>query len=283
MLLFLKHSIHLIRLNKPVGTFLILWPTLTALWLAQGHWVGWRLFLIFVLGTLVMRSAGCIVNDIADRHIDKQVRRTKHRPITAGHVSVVQALIFLAILCVIALGLVLLLNRLCLLVAIAGLALTVLYPFTKRWLDAPQCILGVTFATSVLIAFAAVQNALPALAWWYFLVALLWPIAYDTLYAMADIDDDRRIGVKSTAILFGRYDKAIIVFLECAILGLLTGIGLWQKLYLPYYIGLMGAGALFVYQYWLIKERVPDRCLAAFLNNQWALFLVFAGVVFGVG
>lgn len=274
-----NYYLDLIRFKKPIGTYLLLWPTLAALWLAAGGFPGFKLLFIFALGTFAMRSAGCAINDIADRQLDNQVKRTKARPLTSGKITLFEAFMVLLFFCVIALILVLQLNQLSLLLAFVALGLTLIYPFTKRWIDAPQLILGFAFATSIPMAFAAVSDTLPPLCWAFYFVALIWPVTYDTMYGMVDKEDDLRVGMKSTAILFGRFDKLIVALLQFIILLVLIGIGLWQQFNFFYYLGLLGTATLFVYQQMLIKNRQRDTCFKAFLNNHWALFCVFVGVV----
>jgi 4-hydroxybenzoate polyprenyltransferase len=274
-----KLYLQLIRFDKPIGSYLVLWPTLIALWLASGGVPEWKFLIIFVLGTFMMRSAGCIVNDIADRDLDNKVQRTKNRPITAGKVSVFEALLCLAFFLLLSLLLVLQLNRLCLYIAFISLGLTMLYPFTKRFVETPQLFLGLAFATSVPMAFAAVQNSVSVVGWTFYALSLILPIAYDTMYAMVDREDDLKIGVKSTAISFGRFDKLIIALLQVFVLCLGVSVGWQLQLAWAYYAGLLGMAILFVYQQMLIKDRLREKCFRAFLNNHWALFCLFVGVV----
>lgn len=269
----------LMRLHRPIGIYLLLWPTLWALWLAaQGGWPKLHVLLVFIAGTVIMRSAGCVINDYADRHFDPHVRRTRDRPLSAGRVNEREALALFGVLVSIAFILVLTLNRLTILLSFAALGLAVLYPFTKRYTHLPQVVLGTAFGWAVPMAFAAQQGALPLIAWWLFLANLLWTVAYDTMYAMVDRDDDVMIGVKSSAILFGRADRLIVGLLQISTLALLLGIGYSADMSWTYYVGLAVAAGLALYQQWLIKDRDPAKCFAAFLNNHWFGAAVFAGL-----
>lgn len=270
----------LMRFDKPIGILLLLWPALWALWLAAGGVPPVKILAIFVLGTILMRAAGCIVNDFADRHIDGHVQRTQHRPLAKRDIPVRNALCLFAILCITAGSLTLFLNRLSLYLAILGLGLTALYPFTKRFTHWPQAFLGLAFAWGIPMAFAAVQNQIPPVAWWLFAATGLWVIAYDTLYAMTDRADDLKIGVKSTAILFGHHDRLIIGSLQAIVLLALALIAHHLQLNARFYLGWTIALALVVYQQYLIRERQPQACFQAFLNNHWfgcAIFLGFLG------
>lgn len=269
----------LMRLHQPIGIFLLLWPVLWALWLASDGHPAPRLVVIFVLGTLVMRSAGCVINDIADRKFDGQVERTQHRPLATGEVSLRKALIIFCVLMVMALCLVLQLNEFCIRLAFIGASLTVVYPFMKRYTYLPQLILGATFNWGIILAFAAQCDRLPGLAWCLYGLALLWTLAYDTMYAMVDREDDRRLGIKSTALLFGRYDRMIIAILQGLMLFGLIGIGWVYALKWPYYIGLCIATSFAIYQQSLLKNRLPKPCFQAFLNNHWFGMAIFAGLL----
>jgi 4-hydroxybenzoate polyprenyltransferase len=271
--------IQLMRLHRPIGIFLLLWPTLWALWIAAHGLPNIKVLIIFILGTIVMRSAGCVINDYADRNFDGLVERTKQRPLAIGALTSRAAIILFISLIVIALILVLQLNWLTIKLSVIGLLLAIIYPFTKRFFQAPQLVLGVTFAWSVPMAFAAQTNTVPAIAWLVFIIALLWPIAYDTLYAMVDIKDDQKIGIKSTAILFGRYDRFWIAITQLLILLLLLGVGVMLQLKNVYFLSLGIGLLLFVYQHYLIKDREPQKCFRAFLNNNWFGLIILLGIV----
>ena len=269
----------LMRIDRPVGTLLLLWPTLAALWMAQGGQPAWQLVLIFTLGTIVMRSAGCVINDYADRHIDGDVERTKNRPLVTGVVQPTNALILFASLVTIAGALVLFLSGLTLLVASFGLAIAALYPFTKRWTHLPQTVLGAAFSWGILMAWTEVTGAITEAAGLMFAASMVWIVSYDTLYAMVDREDDIRIGVKSTAILFGDLDRAMIGMLQTITVIALLMLG--QKLSYTglYYVGVTSAALLFGYQQYLIRKRNPALCLLAFKNNVWVGFALFCGTV----
>ena len=268
----------LMRLHRPIGIWLLLWPTLWALWLASSGHPDPKIFLIFVIGTIVVRSAGCVINDFADRKIDPHVERTADRPLARGEVSPAEALILFVALMLIALGLVLTMNRLTILFAIAGAAVTVVYPFTKRFLSTPQFVLGIAFAWGVPMAFAAEQAEVSRVGWLLFLAAVIWVVVYDTQYAMADRNDDLKIGVRSTAILFGDLDRVFVGGLQALLLASLYLVGRSAELGVWYYGGL-GAAALFaLYQQTLIRDRDAGRCVRAFLNNAWLGGAVFVGI-----
>lgn len=268
----------LVRLHRPIGIWLLLWPTLWALWIAADGVPDHRNLFVFVLGTIVLRSAGCIINDYADRHIDPHVRRTRDRPLATGEVSVTEALAVFAALMLIGLGLVLTLNRLTQLLAVVGAAVTVVYPFAKRFISTPQFVLGVAFSWGVPMAFAAQLGQVPRLGWLLFIVTMIWVVVYDTEYAMVDREDDLQLGVKSTAVLFGDLDRVFIGGLQLMFLVGLFLVGQNAKLGWWYLAGLLAAGVLMVYQQHLIKDRDPRRSLAAFLNNAWAGGCVFVGI-----
>jgi 4-hydroxybenzoate polyprenyltransferase len=269
----------LMRLHRPIGIWLLLWPTLWAVWIAAAGKPDQAIFLIFVIGTIVARSAGCVINDFADRKIDPHVARTADRPLATGEVAPAEALILFAALMLIALGLVLTLNRLTVLLAVVGAGITVLYPFTKRFLSAPQFVLGIAFAWGVPMAFAAELGAVPRVGWLLFLAAVIWVIVYDTQYAIADRDDDLRIGVRSTAILFGDLDRAFIGAMQLLLLATLYLVGRSAELGAWYYGGVAVAALFALYQRHLIKDRDPADCFRAFLNNAWLGGAVFCGVV----
>ena len=269
----------LIRLHRPIGALLLLWPTLWALWIAgQGH-PDPKVVLVFVLGVWVMRSAGCALNDYADRGFDAHVKRTRERPLAAGRVTPREALAVAAVLALVAFGLVLLMNRLTVLLAFAGVALAASYPFTKRYTYLPQVYLGATFGWAVPMAFAAQTGGIPRVGWLVFIANILWSTVYDTIYAMVDRDDDIRIGVKSTAILFGDADRVIIAGLQALLMANLVIIGVQTSMGLYYYLGLAGAAAFALYHLYLIKDRDRERCFQAFLNNNWFGAVVFVGIV----
>lgn len=269
----------LMRLDKPIGIYLLLWPTLWAVWLAGEGRPAFTIVLIFILGTVVMRSAGCVINDFADRRIDPHVKRTCQRPLATGEVSSREALGLFIALCLLAFGLVLFLNRFTILLSLIAVVLAAIYPFMKRYTHWPQFFLGLAFAWAIPMAFAAQQNSLPALAWWLLLTKILWTIAYDSMYAMVDRDDDLKIGVKSTAVLFGQADRLIIGLLQIAVLGLLIFIGQQAGLGTAYYLSLAVAALLALYQQWLIKDRRREPCFRAFLNNHWFGLVVFLGLL----
>jgi 4-hydroxybenzoate polyprenyltransferase len=269
----------LMRFDRPIPLLLLLWPTLWALWIASRGYPSWKLILIFLLGTILMRSAGCIINDYADRHIDGKVKRTQLRPLAQGSVSPHSALVLFFILCGAALGLVFFLNSFSRYLAVIGFLLTVLYPFTKRYFAAPQLVLGFTYSWGIMIAFAAVLNHLPHIAWQLYGATLLWVILYDTEYALADRVDDLKIPIYSTAILFGKYDRLIIGILQITFLGWMFGIGGQLGFGRVYTGGLILVAVLFCYQQQLIARREPPLCIKAFLNNHWVGAVIFAGIL----
>ncbi len=274
----LHQYILLMRLHRPIGILLLLWPTLWGLWIAGEGYPNVLVAMIFILGVILMRSAGCVINDYADRHIDPHVRRTRERPLATGRVSEREALILFVVLCLIALGLVLLMNWLTILLSVAAAFLAASYPFMKRYTHWPQVYLGTAFGWGIPMAFAAQTGSVPTLAWWLFAANVLWTVAYDTLYAMVDREDDLVIGVKSTAILFGKADKVIVAGLHLMVLLLLLWIGQQLELGHLYHLGVLVAAGLAIYQQWLIKDRQPDRCFQAFLNNHWFGAAIFAGI-----
>ncbi len=274
----LKGYAQLMRVDRPIGTLLLLWPTLWALWLAAGGIPHWHLLIIFPLGVLVMRSAGCVINDFADRRIDGRVKRTASRPLATGAVSTREALWLFAGLCALAFVLVLFTNRLTILLSLVAVVLAALYPFMKRYTHLPQVVLGAAFGWSVPMAFAAQLDTVPRAAWLVFVANLLWTIAYDTFYAMVDRDDDLKIGVKSTAILFGDDDRMITATLQVMTLLALIFIGVQFHLAYWFYVSLIGVAALFIHQQWLIRERRGDLCFRAFLDNNRVGALIFAGI-----
>ncbi|WP_394166507.1 4-hydroxybenzoate octaprenyltransferase [Neptunomonas phycophila] len=269
----------LTRFNKPIGSYLLLWPTLWALWIAADGVPPLSLLIIFIAGVFITRSAGCVINDYADRHIDGHVKRTAERPLALGLISSKEALMLFAGLMLLAFVLVLFTNRITIWMSFGALALASLYPFMKRHTHLPQVVLGAAFGWAIPMAFTAVDETLPLVAWLIFLAKLLWTVAYDTMYAMVDRDDDIKIGVKSTAILFGKQDKRIIGLLQIATLLVLLLVGTLESMTWPYYVGIVIAGVFFVYQQNLIKDRDRTRCFNAFLNNHYAELAVFVGIV----
>ena len=282
--------LNLIRWDRPAGSYLLLWPSLAALWMAAGGFPGWHLVVVFVAGTFLMRSAGCAVNDVADRDFDKHVKRTAQRPVTSGAVSPREALALGAALALLAFGLVLTTNLATVAWSVAALAVTLFYPFTKRFFSMPQAVLGVAFSFGIPMAFAAVRGgrswewssvagAVPALAWWLLLGNLFWVIAYDTEYAMVDRDDDLKIGIKTSAITLGRFDVAGVMLSYALYLGIWAWLGTGQGLGWAYFSGLAVAAGIAWWHYTLIRGRSRDGCFRAFRLNHWLGFAVFAGLV----
>ena len=275
----LREYARLMRLDRPIGIWLLLWPVLWALWISAGGHPDERLFVIFLAGTFVMRAAGCVMNDFADREFDPHVRRTRDRPLAKQSVSTAEALGLFAVLGLIALALIIPLNRATQVLALIGGVLAVTYPFLKRFFSLPQAYLGAAFGWSVPMAYAAQTGSVPAVAWVMFLAVVLWTTAYDTIYAMVDREDDLVIGIRSSAILFGRADRAIVAALQAgaigglALTGLMSGLGRW------YWGGLGVAALLALHQQWLIRDRDPDRCFRAFLGNNLFGLAVFAGIL----
>ncbi len=274
-----RHYGILMRVDKPIGIWLLLWPTLWALWLAGNGHPDQRLFLIFVFGVFIMRSAGCVLNDYADRNIDPYVERTRLRPIASGAVAPLEALTLFVALGLIAIGLVSMLNRQAQLLAIVGAALTIVYPFIKRFVSIPQFILGAAFGWAVPMAFAAQTGSVPQLAWIVFGAALVWAVIYDTFYAMVDRDDDRRIGVKSTALLFGDADLFVIAGLQVLMLLALVFVGLRAELGFWYFLAVLISAGLMAYHQWLARDRQPAGCFLAFQNNHRIGLVIFIGIV----
>ncbi len=275
--------IRLVRLDRPIGIWLLMWPSLWALWFAaQGRPDG-SVLAVFVAGTLLMRSAGCAINDFADREIDPQVERTRGRPLATGALQPRDALLVFAALSLCALALVLTLNRLTVLLAIPAALLAASYPFAKRYTHLPQAHLGVAFGWGVPMAFAAVQNAVPLAAWALFGITLLWTVVYDTFYAMVDRRDDLKIGVKSSAILLGRHDRAVTALLQFLVVLGLAGLGVVFERGVGYFGGVLLAAGLAGYQQYLIRDRRPDACFQAFLNNHYFGMLIFVGLLLDYG
>nr|WP_113869155.1 4-hydroxybenzoate octaprenyltransferase [Brenneria salicis]NMN92866.1 4-hydroxybenzoate polyprenyltransferase [Brenneria salicis ATCC 15712 = DSM 30166]RBP58308.1 4-hydroxybenzoate polyprenyltransferase [Brenneria salicis ATCC 15712 = DSM 30166]RLM29150.1 4-hydroxybenzoate polyprenyltransferase [Brenneria salicis ATCC 15712 = DSM 30166] len=272
----------LMRIDKPIGSLLLLWPTLWALWMAgRGIPDPWVLF-VFVAGVFLMRAAGCVINDYADRHFDGHVKRTAARPLPSGEVSEQSAKALFVILVLLAFGLVLTLNRMTIWLSVGGLALAWVYPFMKRVSHLPQLVLGAAFGWSIPMAYAAVSQTLPLTCWMMFLAYICWTVAYDTQYAMVDRDDDLKVGIKSTAILFGRFDTLIIGLLQLSMLLLMIALGYLTSLGLFFYGALLVAAGLFVYQQRLIAGRERDACFKAFKNNNYVGMALFAGVILGL-
>ncbi|MGJ3702179.1 4-hydroxybenzoate octaprenyltransferase [Variovorax sp. AFSI2.2] len=269
----------LIRWNRPAGWLLLLWPTLGALWFAAEGWPGWHLLTVFVLGTILMRSAGCCVNDVADRDFDRHVKRTAERPVTSGAVSVREALLLGAVLALAAFALVLTTNRLTILWSFAALAITLVYPFAKRFVSVPQAVLGIAFSFGIPMAFAAVQSTVPVFAAWLLAGNLFWVLAYDTEYAMVDRDDDLKIGMKTSAITFGQFDVAAVM----ASYGVFLAVWAWagRGLGAVFFAAIGIAVAQAVWHWQLIRGRTRDGCFKAFRLNHWLGFTVFAGVAAG--
>ena len=270
--------IQLMRLDRPIGTLLLLWPTLWAVWIAGDGSPSARIVIVFTLGVIVMRAAGCVINDYADRNFDGEVSRTRHRPLATGALRGRDALVLFAALMMVALILVLQLNQFTFYLAFGGAALAIIYPFMKRFTFLPQLFLGAAFAWAIPMAFAAETSSLPAAAWLIFVAKLLWTVAYDTQYAMCDREDDLKVGIKSTAILFGEADRMIIGVLQLLALWPLWLLGQGLGFAWPWYLALAAAAGLFVYQQWLIRDRAPEACFRAFLNNQWVGAVLFAGI-----
>lgn len=269
----------LTRMNRPIGILLLLWPTLTALWIAGGGLPDIKILLIFIAGVVLMRAAGCAINDFADRHIDGQVWRTENRPLATGALTAKQAVLTFVVLALIAFMLVLLLNPFTIALSLVAVLLAAVYPFMKRFTYLPQLVLGMAFGWAIPMAFAAQTNALPAIVWWLFVTNIIWTTMYDTFYAMADREDDLQAGVKSTAILFGKNDLLIQAFLQLGYLLIMVLIGLQLQLGLLFYLGLLIAAMLFIYQQRLSKHRERHACLKAFLNNNWVGAVVFFSIV----
>lgn len=269
---------HLMRIDKPIGTLLLLWPTLWALWLAGGGVPSPSVLLVFVLGVFLMRAAGCVVNDYADRAFDGHVKRTAGRPMPSGRVSEKEAKILFVSLVLVSFALVLTLNAMTIWLSLAALALAWVYPFMKRVTNLPQVVLGAAFGWSIPMAYAAVSESLPLSCWLLFLANICWTVAYDTLYAMVDRDDDLKIGIKSTAVLFGRHDKLIVGLLQFATLLLMSWVGYLMQLGGAFYWSLLLAGALFIHQQKQVAGRERDACFRAFLNNNYVGLVLFIGI-----
>lgn len=273
---------YLMRLNKPIGILLLLWPTWWALWLAADGAPRQSIFLIFTLGVVVMRSAGCIVNDICDRNFDKHVARTNQRPLAAGTVTLTEAVVLALLLGALALVLVLFCNALTIKLAFLGAFFATVYPLLKRITHLPQCGLGIAFSWGIPMAFAATHGEVTDSAWLLFTAAAIWPIIYDTMYAMTDREDDIKVGVKSTAILFGRNDILILILLTGLFIGMLAIVGFVFALSIYYFVALTLVSGLFVGQFYRIRTRDPQQCFQAFLNNNWVGLWLFVGILLGL-
>jgi 4-hydroxybenzoate polyprenyltransferase len=276
----IPYYIALMRIDKPIGTLLLLWPTYWALWLANAGMPSLTNFIVFTLGVVIMRSAGCVINDFADRKIDGSVKRTMQRPLVSGQVSSGEAISLFILLITVAFLLVLMLSVNTILLSFGALALAFCYPFMKRYTQLPQVVLGAAFGWAIPMAFMASINALPIQAWLLFIANIFWTVAYDTMYAMVDRDDDLKIGVKSTAILFGKYDRHIIGLLNLAFIALMLAIGALNNIGLSYWLGLSVAIVLLVYQQVLIQQRARTDCFKAFLNNHYVGLAFFIGLLF---
>ncbi|WP_414147703.1 4-hydroxybenzoate octaprenyltransferase [Erwinia sp. BNK-24-b] len=268
----------LMRIDKPIGSLLLLWPTFWALWLAGLRIPPFNVLIVFVLGVFFMRAAGCVVNDFADRKIDGHVKRTRARPLPSGAVTSTEAKLLFGGLVLVSFCLVLTMNLMTILLSFGGLALAWIYPFMKRYTHLPQVVLGAAFGWAIPMGWAAVSETVPLTCWLLFFANICWTVAYDTQYAMVDRDDDLKIGVKSTAILFGRFDKLIIGLLQLVTLVLLVAIGQLMQLGMPFYCSLAAACALFIYQQKLISARDRDACFKAFLNNNYVGLILFVGI-----
>jgi len=275
----IKHYWLLARFDRPIGILILLWPALWALWVASDGRPDFLVLIVICLGVVLMRAAGCVINDYADRDFDPHVERTKQRPIAAGKVTPKEALIVFVVLCLCAFGLVLMLNSYTIMLSFIAAFLAASYPFMKRYTHLPQAYLGIAFGFAVPMSFSAQINSIPPVAWVMYLAVVLWALVYDTMYAMVDKDDDLKIGVKSTAILFGAYDRHIMAILQMIIIGLLLAVGQMRQLGWPYYAGLLAASGFSVYQQKLIFHREKAQCFKAFLNNNWFGLAVFAGLV----
>lgn len=275
----LPYYIQLTRLDRPIGVYLLLWPTLWSLWFAASGVPSLKVLFIFIAGVILMRSAGCVINDFADRNIDGHVKRTKDRPLPAGDVTVKETLILFTVLCATAFVLVLFTNTLTVYLSFGGLALAATYPFMKRHTYLPQVVLGAAFAWSVPMAYTAETGELHKQVWLLYIITVLWTVAYDTMYAMVDRDDDIKIGVKSTAILFGNSDRMVIAGLQTLVILVLCIVGKQAELGSFFYLSVVVAATLFVYQQHLIRNRDRDGCFKAFLNNHWVGLAIFIGVV----
>ena len=268
----------LIRLDKPIGILLLLWPTLWALWLSSRGHPDWSVVLIFVVGTVLMRSAGCAINDYADRDYDGQVARTRKRPLAAGQIKPIEALLVAVVLILASFALVVQLNRLTIKLSVAAVVIAAIYPFTKRFFAVPQAVLGVAFGFGIPMAFAAHTGQVPWQAWALLAANVFWAIAYDTEYAMVDREDDSKIGIRTSAITFGHYDVAAVIVCHAVFLLIMLWIGRMFRPGWHFYLGLAVAAGLVALQYRMIRDRDPDECFRAFLHNNWIGAAIFAGI-----
>jgi len=271
----------LIRLDKPIGTLLLLWPTLWAVWLASDGRPAPAVVVILILGTLLMRSAGCAINDYADRDFDAHVARTRRRPLAAREIEPKEALLVGAVLAIAAFGLVLLLNPFAIALSFVGLAIAASYPLTKRFFALPQAYLGIAFGFGIPMAYAAIQNRLPAECWWLLAANVCYSFAYDTEYAMVDRDDDAKLGIRTSALTLGRWELAAVMASYAAMLAILAGVGVRAGLHAAFYAGLGVAAAMMAYHWFLIRGRSREGCFRAFIHNNWVGAAVFAGIIFG--
>ena len=269
----------LMRFDKPIGTYLLLWPTLWALWIAGEGNPNDAITLIFLLGVIIMRASGCIINDFADRNVDLYVKRTENRPIATGRISPKEAMVLFVINCFLAFLLVLFTNLLTFVMSFGALVLAIIYPFTKRYTYMPQAFLGLAFGWAIPMAFAAQTASIPNIAWLLLTATVIWATIYDTMYAMVDLEDDIRVGIKSTAILFGEADRSIIAMLQVTFFLTMVIIGNNLELGIFYYLGLIFASFFSIYQLYLIRRRDPEKCFKAFKNNNWFGAAIFFGLV----
>jgi 4-hydroxybenzoate polyprenyltransferase len=269
----------LMRFDRPIGILLLLWPTLWALWIAGNGSPSVKNVLIFCTGVVLMRAAGCIMNDVADRNFDPHVERTRSRPLASGELTVRDAMLTFFVVMILAFGLVLMTNALTIKLAFAGAILASTYPFFKRWTHFPQVVLGLAFGWGIPMAFAAENDSVAAVAWLILLINVIWSVIYDTLYAMVDRDDDISIGLKSTAILFGQYDLLILRLLKISMVALLLLSGLWMQFAWPWFLGVAVATGLFAWQQYMVRSRNRDACFKAFLNNNWVGMAIWVGLL----
>jgi 4-hydroxybenzoate polyprenyltransferase len=272
----------LIRLDKPIGALLLLWPTLWAVWLASDGRPRFDILIIFVVGTLLMRSAGCALNDYADRRFDPHVERTRKRPLAAGEIPPREALVVAAVLAAAAFALVLFLNRFAILLSFLGAAIAAAYPYTKRFFALPQAVLGIAFGFGIPMAYAAIQDSLPLECWVLFAANLFYSFAYDTEYAMVDRDDDARIGIRTSALTLGRWDVPAVMASYALMLALLTAVGYIDRLGWPYHAGVAAAGAMMIYHWRLIRDRSREGAFKAFMHNNWVGAVIFVGIFFAL-
>lgn len=270
--------LRLMRVDRPVGTYLVAWPALWSLWLAADGIPPLTLLAVFLVGAFLMRSAGCVINDYADRNIDQHVERTKNRPLALNEINAGEALTLFVILCALAACLLLFTNTKTAALAVLAAVITTLYPFMKRHTHLPQLVLGMAFSCAVPMAFAAVSDDVPCVAWLLYIAVVFWVISYDTFYAMVDRDDDLKIGVKSTAILFGRHDRTLIALFQILFVILMIAVGLITQRHIVYFIGLLLAGVLFIYQQTSTSQRSKEKCFGAFLNNNYVGMVIFIGI-----